>query len=94
MRIWYKQPVEVQNQPTETEIFLCGIMNSYDAHRPLIEIVLMFQERQQPLYSHNPVLRFAEEPADDDIVAKYNAKLVKLREKVGRTDFAKLFPPV
>ena len=94
MRIWYQQPIIIPHQPEDVEIMLCGIMNECDGSKSLIEIQLVADDQVLILYSHNPTMRFAEEPTDDELIAKYNAKLVRLRLKAQKTDFSKLFPSV
>lgn len=81
--IWFEQPI-VSGDP---DVILQGIYNEPSTERPLIEISLIWGEYIVPLYSHNPAALRQYEPTEEEVLAKYNNKIFKLKETVKKHSY-------
>lgn len=93
MRFWHTQSINCLEQPPDYELLLCGVWNDPGSNKPLIEIKLFCDKKEElVLYTHNPTMMSREDPTDEDIFRKYYAKFSKMSERVRKKRFVELFP--
>jgi|6_EtaG_2_1085325.scaffolds.fasta_scaffold237777_1 hypothetical protein len=81
--IWYEKELLVKEQPEKCEIWLRGGYKPPGIGDPLITIYLSIDNLVADsiigttLFTHNPSMMRQEDPSRDDVLAKYNHKIVK-----------------
>lgn len=88
--IWYSEYLQVPNQPADSVVRLAGMYHQPGVGTNAIELVLYVDDFQTVLYTHNPSSLSHEEPAAEDVLARYTAKVNKARRKILGTDFNEL----
>lgn len=86
--IWYEKDILVQEQPEQATVTLLGLYNP-----PTVRIRIAISERPDDtliiknLFSKTLSMMHYEEPTSDDILIKFNHKLVSIKKKLERTPF-------
>lgn len=91
--IWYSEALTLAGQPSDCSITIVGSYDTKSSNRNIIEINLDVSYADSSpyaviLYSHNPSMMRQEDPSAEDILQRYGAKLIKLKNNISALDYS------
>ncbi len=92
--IWFEEELQSQGQPDDIKMVLRGIYAPPGGAVPMITIMLSIDNHPgdisitRTLFTQTPSVLRHEEPAAEDVLAKYQHKIMKFSEKIQNTTYA------
>lgn len=90
--IWFEEEIKTKDQPEQATLTLSGDYTQPGEGISTITIHLIIESEsndtiRKTLFAKNPSMLRYEEPTSDEIMAKFQHKVLKLKEKIQRASY-------
>lgn len=92
--IWFEEELQSKDQPNDIKMILQGIYAPPGGAMPMITIMLSIDNHPgdinitKTLFTQTPSALRYEEPTAEDVLAKYQHKILKFKEKIQNAVYA------